>query len=136
VTGVIIDACVMGPLLIPDESDGEHPALKDVLRSGIATVPGHWHLEVANLGMSAMRRKRLEEDELRARLADFGMFEIAVDDATATNAWQRTTFLSLAHGLTIYDAAYLELALRLSGPLLTSDTDLRNAAAAERVELL
>jgi predicted nucleic acid-binding protein len=51
-----------------------------------------------------------------------------IDLATAENAFKDTLTLARNHRLTPYDAAYLELALRLSAPLATLDKDLRRAA--------
>lgn len=59
-----------------------------------------------------------------------------MDDATEAHAWSATLKLATLHGLTIYDASYLELAVRLNAPLATLDRDLRQAAAAEGVPLL
>ena len=83
-----------------------------------------------------MRRKRLDKSALTARLDDFGEMAIIVDQETSTRAWKRTAGIALKHDLTLYDAAYLELALRLDGPLLSVDSDLLSAAAAERVQIL
>lgn len=135
-SGVVLDASVMGPLLIPDEADREHPALIAILAAGAALVPAHWHLEVANLGRSAVGRRRLATTELLARLQDLGSFEIEVDSETATNAWNEITRLALVRALTPYDAAYLELALRREASILCDDRPLADAAIAEGIELL
>lgn len=135
-SSVVIDASVMGPLLLPDEADDEHPALVDVLRVGAAVVPPHWHLEVANMGRSALLRGRLDRAELIAGLDRFSEFEIDTDEAGVAQAWPATVPLALKHGLTPYDAAYLELAMRRDAPLLCKDGSLEQAARAEGVELL
>jgi predicted nucleic acid-binding protein len=135
-SGAVLDASVFGPLLIPDEADNEHPALADILRSGAAIVPSHWHLEVANLGRSAVRRRRLAPESLSARLADFEAFDIEVDRETPERAWHDIARLAQLHELTPYDAAYLELALRRDALLLCDDAPLARAAKAEGVELL
>jgi len=133
---VVIDASVIGPLLIPDEADDEHPEILNVFRAGSAVVPIHWHLEVANLGLTAVRRQRLAETDFIQRLADFSEFAIAVDQETSGQAGIRTVQLAITHALTVYDAAYLELALRSQAGLLTADVDLMRAAKAEKVKLL
>ena len=133
---IVLDASILGPLLIPDEAENENPALVDVLSSGAALVPSHWHLEVANLGRSAVRRQRLEESAFVARLSDLSEFEIETDPETPRRAWQEIVDLALRHRLTPYDAAYLELAIRRSAALLCDDQELCEAAEAEGVELL
>ena len=56
---------------------------------------------------------------------------IAIDDQTDLHAWDATLALSRSEGLTLYDAAYLELAVRLGLPLATGDNEL--IAAAQRL---
>jgi predicted nucleic acid-binding protein len=135
-SGVVLDASVLGPLLIPDEADREHPALIEILRAGAALVPAHWHLEVASLGRSAVRRQRLQATALAARLSDFAAFEVEVDLDTPVRAWREIATLAERHTLTPYDAAYLELAIRRDALLLCDDQALCDAAQAEGVELL
>ena len=60
---------------------------------------------------------------------------IAIDPATDNQLWSTTWQLAERHRLTIYDAAYLELALRVGAPLATKDKALIRAAAAESVTL-
>lgn len=132
----VIDASVMGPLLVPDERDSEHSSLVGLLESGTVIVPGHWHLEVASLGRSAVLRKRLDRDSYIGGLDALGGYLITVDPLTASNAWTQSLRLALRHQLTPYDAAYLELAIRLGSPLLCDDIALANAASAEGVKLL
>ena len=47
-----------------------------------------------------------------------------------------TFLMAVKHALTLYDAAYLELALRLRLPLATFDKALCRAAEAEGVRLV
>ena len=53
---------------------------------------------------------------------------LTVDDGEARNSFGRTSTLAEQHGLSVYDAAYLELALRRNLPLGTRDRALRSAA--------
>ena len=69
-------------------------------------------------------------------LADLENLPIFIDGETRTHTWSQTLELTDKYGLTIYDATYLELALRLSLPLATLDNELRNAAQSEGVALL
>ncbi len=61
---------------------------------------------------------------------------IITDNQTGKHVWQESLILADRHRLTVYDATYLELALRLSLPLATLDDDLRRAAQDEGVTLL
>jgi predicted nucleic acid-binding protein len=78
--------------------------------------------------MTASRR-----DEVLARLQ---LLPIEIDSETSHHSWGRTLDLADRHKLTVYDATYLELALRRALPLATLDRDLRNAAQAEGIKLL
>jgi predicted nucleic acid-binding protein len=108
----------------------------DLLSRGGAWVPGLWRLEVANVLEMNVRRKRHNTDFRDATLADLAQLRIEIDSETDLHAWGATLRLATRHRLTLYDAAYLELALRRDSPLATLDEDLRHAAAAEKVELL
>lgn len=101
-----------------------------------AWVPALWRLEVANVLQMGIRRQRHEADFRDRLLSDLSEFPIHVDPETDRQAWGATARLAERHRLTVYDATYLELALRRSLPLATLDEDLRAAAGAEGVPLL
>jgi len=69
-------------------------------------------------------------------LTDLALLPIQVDAETDRQAWGPTARLSERYRLTSYDAAYLELALRLGLPLASLDSELRLAAQTEGVPLL
>ena len=101
-----------------------------------ATVPQHWPLEALNGLMMAERRKRLDAPR-RKHLAGFlHDLPITLDPETTIHVWTTTQSLAERFRLTVYDAAYLELAQRRALPLATLDQDLRDAAAAFGVTLL
>jgi len=83
-----------------------------------------------------VRRGRHDAAFRDATLADLALFPISVDPETDRQAWGPTVRLAERHRLTLYDAAYLELAQRRGLPLATLDTELRNAASTEGVILL
>ena len=101
-----------------------------------AWVPALWRLEVANVLEMGVRRGRHDAAFRDATLADLALFPISVDPETDRQAWGPTVRLAERHRLTLYDAAYLELAQRRGLPLATLDTELRNAASTEGVILL
>jgi predicted nucleic acid-binding protein len=101
-----------------------------------AWVTGLWHLEVANIFQMKVRRKAYGLSERDKYLAFFRTLPIFTDPETASHAWTDTLILSQKHDLTIYDASYLELALRRGLPLATLDIQLRAAATHEGVSLL
>lgn len=101
-----------------------------------AWVPALWRLEVANVLQMSVRRGRHDAAFRDAALADLAVLPISIDADTDRQAWGATLRLAARHRLTLYDAAYLELAQRRGLPLATLDQELRDAAAAEGVILL
>lgn len=106
-----------------------------VARRG-AWVPALWRLEVANVLEMGVRRCRYDATFREATLADLALLPIRLDPETDQHAWGTTARLAARHGLTLYDAAYLELARRRELALATLDQELRVAAQAEAVPLL
>ena len=101
-----------------------------------AWVPGLWKLEVANILEMGARRGRHDAAFRNSTLSDLALLPISVDTETDRQAWAATFQLSERHGLTMYDAAYLELALRRGLPLASLDAELRRAAQAEGVAVV
>lgn len=101
-----------------------------------ALVPSLWPLEVANILEIGVRRNRHDAAFRDATLADLALLPIKIDPDTERYAWSTTLRLAEHHRLTLYDAAYLELALRRRLPLASLDRELRAAAIAENVVLL
>jgi predicted nucleic acid-binding protein len=109
--------------------------LERVLAEG-AWVPTLWRLEVANILEMGVRRGRTDEAFRDATLADLALLPIQTDGETDRQAWSATLQLAARHRLTLYDAAYLEAAIRRGLPLATLDAELRRAAKAEGLALL
>lgn len=120
-------------------ADEQTPAvmeLLDRLTETGALAPLLWPLEALNALLAAERRGRLEAAK-RERLAGFLRdLPVALDAETAAEAWNATLRMADRHGLSMYDAAYLELAARRNLPLATRDRALRTAAAAIGLDLL
>ncbi len=93
-------------------------------------MPALWRLEVANSLTVAVRRNRVDAEFRRAALADLAHLDITPDQQTDRHAWSETLHLADQYRLTLYDAAYLELAYRRRLPLATLDQELRVAAQA------
>lgn len=133
---LVLDSSVTLAWLYNDETTS---AISEVaartVQSG-AWVPSLWRLEVANILEMGIRRKRNDAGFRDQALADLALLPINIDGETADHAWSRTLTLAHKHNLTVYDAAYLELALRRNLPLATLDRELRNAAHKEKLILL
>lgn len=108
---VVLDGSVALAWCFEDEATAEHGA----------HVPSIWRLEVANGLQSAIRCKRIDAAYRDLALSRLTAQRVTVDTKTDRHAWSITIRLAERHDLTIYDASYLELALRLDLPLATTD---------------
>ncbi|WP_338666194.1 type II toxin-antitoxin system VapC family toxin (plasmid) [Pararoseomonas sp. SCSIO 73927] len=135
-TRCVLDSSVALAWVLPGEGTDATEALLDEIAAGGAAAPGLWPLETANVLLYAEKARRITQDERRRSLTTLAALPIHIDPDTAAQAWSRTLSLAEAQGLTIYDASYLELALRLALPLASLDKKLRQATAASGVELL
>jgi len=114
-------------------------AIEDVFNAVVsqrAWVPSLWRLEVANGLTLAVRRGRIAATLRSASLADLASAPISIDTDTDQQAWHTTLQLADRFRLTLYDAAYLELAHRRSLPLASLDNDLRDGANRLGIPLL
>jgi len=118
-----------------ERSDAISTLFEQVTEAG-AWVPSLWRLEVANVLEMGVRRGRNDAAFRDAMLADLELLPIQSDSETEKRAWRSTLRLAERHRLTVYDAAYLELAMRRGLPLASLDRELRAAAQAENVTLL
>jgi len=133
---IVLDTSAALAWIYPDETNSSARSVLETVKLGGAWVPALWRLEVANVLEMGVRRGRHNAPFRDATLADLALLPIAIDPDTNRHAWQATVRLAERHRLTIYDAAYLELALRRALPLATLDRELRTAAEAEAVVVL
>ncbi len=131
----VIDASVVLGAFLPDEFVPQARALFANSGNIEFHVPQIWHVETGNALLMANRRGRIDASMLAALLQDLGGIEFIQDGRTSQNAWSQSLTLALKHRLTLYDASYLELALRLDANLATLDARLVAAAKLEGVEL-
>ena len=116
-----------------DEATTETDLLLDQVRETTAAVPALWHLELANVLLQAEKRRRISAADTAACFRFIAALPISTDLETPARAWHETLLLARTEGLTSYDAAYLELALRLGSALLTLDAKLAEAARRHNV---
>ena len=127
---LVLDSSATLAWIYSDEvTDGIRLLFASVADAG-AFVPALWRLEVANSLTIAIRRGRIDAEFRRAALDDLALLDITIDSNTDTHAWAETLQLADRFRLTMYDAAYLELAYRRGVPLATLDQDLSAAALA------
>jgi predicted nucleic acid-binding protein len=133
---LVIDSSVTLSWFFEDERSAlADQVLRRVVEAG-AVVPSLWRLEVANALQMAVRHKRIDAKFRDASIADLRVLPIAIDPDTDRHAWGSTLILAERCQLTLYDAAYLELAQRAGLPLASLDKQLRAASKAVGVTLL
>jgi len=100
----------------------------DAMKADEAVVPGLWGLEVANVLARAESAGLVSEARSETFIGMLQKLALSVDPATSAHALAATLQLARRHKLSAYDAAYLELALRMGLPLATLDEKLLKAA--------
>jgi predicted nucleic acid-binding protein len=129
----VLDGSLALAWYFKDEADPYADAVAARFPSARALVPVIWPLEVANAVLMGERRQRSTQAQATKWLTCLGSLPITVDDETNDRAWGEVLSLGRAHGLSAYEAAYLELALRRALPLATLDDNLKAAASAAGV---
>jgi predicted nucleic acid-binding protein len=132
----VVDNSVALAWCFEDEHTQPIMDLLDRVAETGAVAPSLWPLEALNGLLMAERRKRLDTKR-RQRLTGFlrGLPVMLVAE-TADQAWTAPARLAERYRLTLYDAAYLELAQRRKLPLATLDQDLIRAVKALGMSLL
>ena len=133
----VLDCSVAMAWFFQGEATPAADALLDRLnQGGQAVVAQHWPLEVGNTLLMGERRKRSTPADSAHFLGILGALTVETDKETGANATSATLALARAHGLTLYDGACLELAMRRKLPLATLDKELRAAAKTVGVKCM
>jgi predicted nucleic acid-binding protein len=133
---LVVDASVTVAWLFHSQrSQLSRSALRRVMAEG-ADVPSIWRLEVANVLRTSVRRGHCTEAYAANCLLRLRRLRISTDGDTDRQAWGATRDISRTHNLTLYDAAYLELAVRLRQPIASLDIALLDAARAAGIDVL
>lgn len=132
----VLDCSVTMAWLFEDEITASTEEILDKLEHARAVVPAIWPLEVANVLLIAVRKKRIKSVQASSFVDTLSILPIFTDSSTMSRAMHSIFNLAAEETLTIYDAAYLELALRENIPLATQDTDLIKAARRLKIQIL
>ncbi|WP_414832597.1 type II toxin-antitoxin system VapC family toxin [Afifella sp. YEN Y35] len=132
---LVLDSSVALSWFFRDEQTEISRVLLERVAAEAAVVPSLWRYEIANALQTAVRRQRIDTAFRDRALTNLAALPIEIDPECDDEAWAASTTLAERHRLTVYDAAYLELAQRRSLPLATFDTDLIAAAGEEMVPL-
>ena len=133
----VLDASVVLTWCFPDENAPMAEHVADMFKHGdTAIVPSFWPHEVLNALLVGEKRKRISRELVRSFLDDLARLPIVLEQFPATIVFERVQHLSRLHGLTAYDAAYLDLAADSGFPLATLDEDLMRACKKARIRLV
>lgn len=131
----VLDASVTLTWAFPDEWHSIAVRARQTLESpvGTAVVPSFWWFEVRNILIVNERRGRIDSQgtiDFLNELSNLNFRTAPIGDDAALLG------LARKHKLSVYDSAYLALAIEQKAPLATLDQKLRDAASAANVELL
>jgi len=125
---LVLDASVALSWALPDEASKYSDAVLDKVAATRALVPGLWAHEVANGLLMAQRRGRLTTAQRMAFVEELLCLSIEVETSSSRSVLDGQVVLAERYGLTAYDTAYLDLALRRGIPLATQDKAMKAAA--------
>ena len=127
---VTLDASAVAAWLLPDEASpaADRLYLDALQASDVFQAPALWAWETGNLVATACRRGRITSAQAGAALQLLQKARVRLETPPDGLRMQATLSLSQTHGLTFYDASYLEQALRTGAQLASKDSALRRAA--------
>ncbi|HEY9085188.1 MAG TPA: type II toxin-antitoxin system VapC family toxin [Candidatus Tyrphobacter sp.] len=133
---LVVDASSALAWSIEDERDDQAEALLHrVVREG-AIVPAIWPFEIQNGLRNAVRRRRITEADAQAITSDMADLPIRIADASERPQFHGVLDLAFRFELSVYDAAYVDVALRHDGRLVTRDARLAEVARSLGVAMI
>lgn len=132
---LVLDCSVTMAWCFEDEQSELADKVLDRLGESQAWVPSLWAFEVANVLLVAERRDRLTHADAMRFVTLLGDLPILIDASAHERALGAILATGRDFGLSSYDAAYLELAIRLGAEMATADENLRMACAKSGVPI-
>ncbi len=131
----VLDASVVMAWCFEDESNPYADAVLESLSSNSGIAPAVWPLEISNVLVVAERRGRINKAGSVRFIALISQLPVAVEPEPSQRVFAEIMALAREHGLSSYDASYLDLAMRRGLPLATLDARLQQAAQQAGVAL-
>jgi predicted nucleic acid-binding protein len=128
---VVFDCSVTLAWFLKDERTAFTDTAFELLENADCWVPFLWRLEFPNALLIAERRRRVGREQRLEILDNAAQLFLRTDNVLPDI--RSLSGLADRRGITVYDASYLELALRAGADLITLDRGLADAAAAEGV---
>ena len=126
-TGIVVDASVALAWCFPDEASEYADGVLVALEGRTVIVPAIWALEITNALLVGERRKRVRQPDIRRFVELLRGLTITEHSQTIADTVINVLPLAREYGLSAYDAAYLDVAVRQGAPLATLDNALREA---------
>jgi predicted nucleic acid-binding protein len=137
VSRFVLDASVALTWCFPDENDVIAQNVAAMFRRGdTAIAPSFWPHEVLNALLVGEKRKRISKELVTSFLDDLACLPVILEPIPTGDVFGRIQWLSRDHGLTAYDAAYLDLALESGLPMATLDEELARACRKVRLRFV
>jgi predicted nucleic acid-binding protein len=133
---IVIDASVTIAALSPDERTEATERYFDIISADDVVVPAIWPLEIMHVFRRKVARGTIQPETAADALAIAQFLPVRVSAVTAPVAFTDVGRLARIHGLSPYDASYLDCALRLERPLASLDRRMRAAALAEGIVVI
>ena len=124
----VLDASIALSWIFEDERDAVARASASAVLDAGAVVPPIWSYEVENALLMAERRGRLSSTDVSAKLRQLEALPIERDPCGPTLKFGSTAELARRLQLSVYDATYIDLALRRGLRLMTREKKLLDAA--------
>jgi predicted nucleic acid-binding protein len=133
--GIVIDASVALAWCFPDEASDYADGVLVALEDRTAMVPAIWSAEITNALLVGERRKRIRQPEARRFVELLKGLSILEDGQPFADTVSNVLPLAREYGLSAYDAAYLDVAVRHGAPLATLDAALQKAGRAAGIKI-
>jgi predicted nucleic acid-binding protein len=123
---IVLDASASAAWVLPDERNEAAGDLyaQACTEDNLFHAPALWLWEMGNILVTGHARQRIGPAQVEAGLALLAAAHVDIDAPPDMHRQAQVARLALTHGLTYYDAAYLELVLRLNGQLASRDRHL------------
>ncbi len=132
----VLDASVTLCWLFEDQATSYTDSILERLAGeDEARAAAIWPFEVANALVTAERRRLITQSDSAAFVEQLGALPVRVERTESEHLLEAVLALARSYRLSVYDASYLDLAMREALPLATMDSALRSAARAAGVRL-
>ena len=134
-TGIVIDASMALAWCFPDEASGYADGVLVALEGHAILVPALWPIDITNAVLTAERRKRVRQSEVRRFVELLNGLTVIMDSQSVAESLGNIFPIAREYGLSAYDAAYLDVAVRYGAPLATLDSTLQKAGRKAGIEI-